>query len=173
MGRAIGIAEPALAIDAPMAEGAMTRKRVRVRTPGKHIVLFLVAVVLILSLSTSVLEQRRDLAAGIAFVKSGDLYHAPFAPIIADLATDERGRDRFVSLTPTIILSGEAARRELSDNEALIRERMTMLLRSLTSADFEDEAGMTRVKEALRQRVNLILDTDGAREVIINDLVIQ
>ena len=167
-----GAPDPATA-DATAAAPTLWRRRERVRTPGKHIVLFLVAAILMLSLSTSVLERRGRADAAFAFSQQGDLFSAPFEPIIADRATDDAGRDRCVSRTPVVVLKGEAARDEFSIHEAAVRERMAMLLRALTAADFEDEAGMRRVKEELRARVNLILDTDGAQEVIIHDLIIQ
>ena len=147
----------------------------RVRTPGKHIVLFVVAAALMLSLSTSVLNSG-DLSASRetrSFKRQGEVSYAAFDPILVDLSPDQRGRITYLKLTPTIAADTEEALVAIEARRDIIRERFTFLLRALSPEDLDDTEDMARLKEELVERVNIVIAPARASEVVVNELVIQ
>ncbi|MEL6361028.1 MAG: flagellar basal body-associated FliL family protein [Pseudomonadota bacterium] len=153
--------------------------RERVRTPGKHLVLFAVAASLILSLSTSYLSDRprkpslpktdRDLSVQM----SDGAFNLMLEPFLVDLSPGLDGRLAFAKVSLTLVTKQEATIDQVAEQQDLVRERLLLLLRALTPSDFQGDEAMARVKRELRHRVNFVLDEDSISEVIIRDLVIQ
>lgn len=149
----------------------MRHARVRVRTPGKHIVMFLLAVTFMIAISTLVLS-RANLA----------LHNHPFsttggAPIeetfVADLSPDALGRLRLIRLTVEIKAPAADARRLVEERRAEVRERIAFFLRELSPEDLDGPEAQVRLKSELLRRINLTLAPEAADAVIIRSLVIQ
>lgn len=166
-----------IALRAPMGdaserlEDGIRHARVRVRTPGKHIVLFSLAVTFMIAISTLVLS-RADLA----------LRNHPFSAIesapvqetfVADLAPDALGRLRLIRLTVEITAPAAEARRLVDERRAEVRERIAFFLRELSPEDLDGPEAQARLKSELLRRINLTLAPEAADAVIIRSLVIQ
>ena len=151
--------------------------RRRVRTPGKHIVLFALAATFMLGLSTTAIRSGRvSLPPYDLTGKSGGADKTLFAPtieILTDLAADAAGRDAFVKARLKIVARDRKALEDIAARETVVRERVGFLLRELSPEDFEGTAGMARVKAEILKRVNIAVAPDAASDVVFEDLIIQ
>lgn len=158
--------------DAPASyEGSAGPVRVRVRTPGKHIVLFSLAVTFMIAISTLVLS-RADFT----------LRNSPFAPaveppveetFVADLSPDAMGRLRLLRVAVEIEASSAGARLALGGKRAELRERLAFYLRELAPEDLDGSEAEARFKAELLRRVNLTIAPEVADAVHVKSLVIQ
>lgn len=151
-----------------------TGARRRVRTPGKHIVLFTLAATFMLALSTSAIRSARlsAPATGHTAASDGGLY-APPVEFLVDLSPDRLGRISYLKLDVKIVAMDAAALAEIVEKTPLINERVSFFLRELSPEDFEGVEGMARVKAELLKRVGLPLTPGAARDVVIESIVIQ
>lgn len=156
-------------------KGAVAPRR-RVRTPGKHIVLFALAVTFMLGLSTTAIRSgvalpHYDLAS-LAGEESGPHY-GPEHQFLADLSPDQTGRVAYVKLTARLIARDAAALAEIRAKAPQIEERIAFFLRELSPEDFEGSEGMARLKAEMLKRANLPLDQGVAVDVVIDNIIIQ
>ncbi len=149
--------------------------RVRVRTPGKHIVLAVVVAALMLSVSTSFLrfDNGRPYAERLRTVVNGDGTAVRLEPFLVDLAPDPLGQVAFMRLSAMLVTDDPAVEQAVMIHNSAIRERMMFLFRRLTPEDFDSTEDQERLKEELLRRVNLVLAPHQIREVVIHDLIIQ
>ena len=150
--------------------------RKRVRTPGKHIVLFALAVTFMLALSTAVLQSGKvglphyDIGAGPQ--DEGDLI-GPAHEFLTDLSPDASGRRAHIRLSMRLVARDSATLRVIRDQAPQIEERVGFFLRELSPEDFAGSEAMDRLKAELLKRASLPLPPDAASGVVIDDLVIQ
>ncbi len=145
-------------------------KRSRVRTPGKHIVLFSLAVTFMIALST-LMMSRADIA----------MPDRPFAAarkpleetFVTDLAPDAQGRSRLLKLTVGIEAGDAASRKVIEEKRAAIRERLAFFLRELTPDDLDGTPAQERLKSELQRRVDVTLAPDATGAVTVHSLIIQ
>ncbi len=158
--------------DAPEPEdGPAVPARVRVRTPGKHIVLFSLAVTFMIAIATLVLS-RADFR-----LPEGGISSAGAPPVeetfVADLSPDALGRLRLVRLEVKIDASAPGVRRALADKSPQLRERIAFFLRELSPEDLDGSEAQERLKAELLRRVNLTIAPEAADDVVIQSLMIQ
>ncbi|MDZ7628837.1 MAG: flagellar basal body-associated FliL family protein [Parvularculaceae bacterium] len=153
------------------ADPATAPGRLRVRTPGKHIILFSLAVTFMIAISTLVLSRS-----------SVDLSHRPFAvadqkpieeTLIVDLSPDAQGRLRLLQAVVEIEAGDAAARRMIDEKRSVIRERLSFFLRELSPEDLDGTQAQEQLKTEMLRRVNLSLAAPGAEAVVIRSIVIQ
>ena len=148
--------------------------RVRVRTPGKYIVLGAVLVAGLVALTVSLVRRPIDLEGAMAkFEAVSEDQSLTFEPFLVDLAADRDGRIAFLKLNARVYFATADAARTASEREDVIRERLTFFLRELSPEDFSGTAGMERVKKEMLRRVNLFAGGPIAETVVISDLIIQ
>lgn len=156
--------------------------RTRIYLPGKYIVVFGLLPVLIIAGAvgstlihnnryqpTVVLEHRQN-ALG-----ERQAYY-PLPELLIDLSPDHRGRTAFMKTVPAIAIinAKDASTLKLLDSaRPLITERVTLFLRSLRPEDFQSTEQLNRIKRELTRRVNLGAGQEVARDVILEQLVIQ
>lgn len=146
------------------------RARVRVRTPGKHIVLFSLAVTFMICLSTLMLARADLSLPPPAFAAAPKPVEETF---VADLAADAEGRTRLLKLTVEIAAADAAAQRALNEKRAAVRERLAFFLRELTPEDLDGSAAQERLTAELKRRVDLSLAPASASDVTVRSIVIQ
>lgn len=150
--------------------------RRRVRTPGKHIVLFVLAVTFMLALSTTALQSGKvklptyDIQ-GIG--DSGAPLYSPSEEFLIDLSPDATGRSAYLKLTAKLVARDRAALAEIREKEPMIRERVAFFLRELSAEDFAGSEATARIKTELLKRVSLPLSAGAASDIFIEDIVIQ
>ncbi len=164
-----------------LTEG-MNGARLRVRTPGKYIVLFGFLPVALLAIGAGYwLNQRAGSAdiAALEYRKSNEGVRAAYynlSEFLVDLAPDRNGRTAFLKLRASIALGGsdvDVAAERIAALKPAIDERLTFFLREMRPEDFEGSEGMARIKRELLRRVNLVIAPNSAEDVVIEELVIQ
>lgn len=153
------------------ADPAKTPARLRVRTPGKHIVLFSLAVTFMIAISTLVLSRSGVDLSSRSFAGAG------LKPIeetlVVDLSPDAQGRLRLLQATVIIEASDAGARRMIDEKRSIIRERLSFFLRELSPEDLDGSEAQERLKAEMLRRVNLSLAAPGAEAVVLRSIVIQ
>lgn len=150
--------------------------RKRVRTPGKHIVLFTLAVTFMLALSTTAIQSGKMNIPAYklsGFGADGDILYSPSEEFLIDLTPDSAGRSAYLKLTTKLVAKDRAALEEIKVREPLIRERVTFFLRELSADDFAGSEEMARLKTEILKRASLPLSEGAAPDIIIEDIVIQ
>lgn len=161
----------------PPAEiGEVSPPRKRVRTPGKHIVLFTLAVTFMLALSTTALQSGKmklpsyDLQ-GIG--EGGAALYSPSEEFLIDLSPDATGRSGYLKMIVKLAARDRAALAEIKEKQPMIRERVSFFLRELSADDFAGSAATARLKTELLKRASLPLSEGAASDIFIEDIVIQ
>lgn len=144
--------------------------RMRVRTPGKHIVLFSLAVTFMIGVSTLMLSRADLQLPPQPFASTGKPVEETF---VADLAADAQGRLRLLKLTIEIKAADDDARKALDERSAAMRERLAFFLRELTPEDLDGTAAQERLKAELKRRVDLSLAPAAASAVTIKSIIVQ
>lgn len=162
----------------PMAMAAGETGRVRVRTPGKYIVMAVAAALVVIFGAMSVLRSFDGATATAdgAAVATGPTNAVQLPEFLVDLAPDSSGRISYIRLSASVLVPAKYGVRGVERVTAAtpeISERINFLLRGLKPEDFAGEAGMARVKAEILRRVNLVIAPDQAQDVIISDIVIQ
>lgn len=152
-------------------DGPAAPARVRVRTPGKHIVLFSLAVTFMIAISTLVLSRANFSLPEGGFGGSGAL--PVEETFVADLSPDAHGRLRLVRLTVRIESPSQSARRALAEKSPQLRERVAFFLRELSPEDLDGTQAQARLKAELLRRINLTIAPEAADEILIQSLLIQ
>ncbi|MEK7266458.1 MAG: flagellar basal body-associated FliL family protein [Pseudomonadota bacterium] len=150
--------------------------RKRVRTPGKHIVLFTLAVTFMLALSTTALQSGKVKLPSYDIQAIGDagaILYSPSEEFLIDLSPDATGRSGYLKLTAKLVAKDRAALTEIKDKEPMIRERVTFFLREMSAEDFAGSEAMARLKGEILKRASLPLSEGAASDIVIEDIVIQ
>ncbi len=151
--------------------------RIRVRTPGKHIVLFALAVAFMTVISAMAVRP-----GGVALpshehkgfgASDGTLLFAPPEEFLIDLGPDATGRTALLRLKTKLVAKDRAALGEIEEKQPMIRERVSFFLRELSADDFAGSEAMARMKTELLKRASLSLSDGAATDIIIEDIVIQ
>lgn len=166
---------------AALANG-MSGARMRVRTPGKFIVLILYFPVVIVAVASGLwlnMVEERALLAAIEYRRSvsgeKEAYFG-LPEFLVDLAPDRNGRTAYLKIRVSLALRGQDAKKSAEQIDAAkpaVVERLTFFLRELRPEDFDGSEGMARVKREMLRRVNLAIAPAAADEVVIEELVIQ
>lgn len=150
--------------------------RKRVRTPGKHIVLFTLAVTFMLALSTTALQSGKVKLPSYDIQGIGDsgaILYTPSEEFLIDLSPDAMGRSGYLKLTAKLVAKDRAALAEIREKQPMIRERVSFFLRELSVEDFAGSEAMARMKGEILKRARLPLSDGAASDIVIEDIVIQ
>ncbi len=156
--------------------------RMRVHTPGKYIVLFLFAPVVLVAIGSGLWlsnAERRAAFAGVEYRQSLDGAREAYYPIpefLVDLRMDDAGRTAYLRLKVSIRLDSASLNDAVEQVDAVkpaVIERLALFLRELRPEDFDGSENMARIKSEMLRRVNLALSPHDARDVVIEDLIIQ
>lgn len=149
--------------------------RQRVRTPGKHIVLFMLAVTFMLALSTTALTSGKVKLPSYEFqgLDSEAILYAPSEEFLVDLAPDASGRAAYLKLTAKLVAKDDDALSEIKEKQPMIRERVSFFLRELSADDFAGSEASARVKAEILKRAGLPLSQGAAADIVIEDILIQ
>lgn len=162
------------------AGAASGQMRSRVRTPGKHIVMFLTAAAIVVTAAVNILNPPRRMETNAESARTANASYAgaeiALPEFLVDLAPDRNGRTAYLRLVAVVRAAPEkaaAVSAELERRETAVFERATFLLRGLSADDFDGEERVVRVKAELLRRVNLVIAPARADDLIVTHLVIQ
>lgn len=156
--------------------------RMRVRTPGKHIILILFLPVSIVAAIAGLwlnFQERRALYASVEYRQSAngsrEAYYA-LPEFLVDLRPDADGRTAYLRLQVSLQLEDHDIATSLQRVDAakpMVIERLNFFLRELRPADFSGSERMSMVKNEMLRRVNMTVEPARAREVVIEEILIQ
>jgi flagellar basal body-associated protein FliL len=170
-----------MAQDAALVNGLYTN-RVRVRTPGKYIVLFLFMPVILVALGAGLwlnMKSRQLQIAALEYRMSEagvETAYYTLPEFLVDLSPDMNGRTAYLQMRASIVLGTEETDEKAQTLDAAqpaIVERLTFFLRVLRPEDFEGSDAQLRLKSEMARRINLVIAPDTVGEVVIEELVIQ
>ena len=159
----------------------LSNARVRVRTPGKYIVLamcFAFAIALFgakLWRDYSTNPPRPD-SLEMRETAGGELAVVTLPEFLVDLSPDRNGRTAYLKLKASIVLDTGRVHElaaVIDRDRPLLVERLTFFLRELRPEDFQGTAAMARLKKEMVRRVNLVISPEVASDVVIEEFVIQ
>jgi len=155
---------------------------VRVRMPGKYIVLILFLPVALVALGAGVwlnIMSHRSAVEALEYRKSENGVEAAYFTLpefLVDLSPDFNGRTAYLKMRASILLDHQetdATAQVLAAMQPVVMERLTIFLRALRPGDFQGSDSMTRIKREMLRRVNLVIAPADAGEVVIEEIVIQ
>ncbi len=161
---------------AKIEASAPAHPRKRVRTPGKHIVLFTLVVTFMLALSTTALQSGKVKLPSYDLHRlggGGAVLYSQSEEFLIDLSPDANGRSGYLKLTAKLIAKDSAALAEIKEKQPMIRERISFFLRELSAEDFAGSGEMARMKDEILKRASLPLSEGAASDIVIEDIVIQ
>ncbi len=166
--------------DTALIDG-FNKGQVRVRTPGKHVVLFLFLPVVIVALGAGLwlnfVSERSIAALEYRTTATGTkTAYFKLPEFLVDLAPDYNGRTTFLKMSVSISLDEKDAGKTAEHIEAIqpaITERLTFFLRELRPEDFDGSDGMQRVKSEMLRRINLVMAPERVDDVVIEEIFIQ
>ncbi len=156
--------------------------RARVRMPGKFVVLFFAAPALLIALGYFFWRDYAEQRAAFDTVEyrqsiagAREAYY-PMPEFLVDLRPDDDGRTAYLRMKISVQLNNadlNEAVAKIDRAKPAIVERMTLFLRELRPDDFDGSQNMIRMKSEMLRRVNLALSPQDARDVVIEELIIQ
>lgn len=148
--------------------------RIRVRMPGKHIVLFAAAALAAASAGIVIFSPSGSATSALPR-DAAPTRSVPLDAFLVDLAPDRSGRIAYLRLVAEIVVPADRPQtaERIAREASVIRERLSFFLRGLSPEDFAGADGMARVKAELLRRVNIVIAPDAAADVVVTDIVIQ
>lgn len=111
-----------------------------------------------------------------------DAAHAAMAPatfifnlpaMTVNLNDDGAEGDQFLKLTIALEVADEAVMKEIQPRMAKVVDAFQVYLRELRKSDLEGSAGIYRLKEELRRRVNLAIFPAQVEGILFKELLVQ
>jgi flagellar protein FliL len=107
--------------------------------------------------------------------------HKPVVPetFIFNLPTmtvnlnSEGGGDQFMKLTVAVEVANEGVMREIQPRMAKIVDAFQVYLRELRKSDLEGSAGIYRLKEELRRRINVAIYPNQVESILFREILVQ
>ena len=155
---------------------------VRVRTPGKYIILSLFLPVMLVALGAGIwldVVSKRSALAALEYRKSESGIETAYFTLpefLVDLSPDLNGRTTYLKMRASIVLNEEDVKEIAMTIDAVrpaVLERLTFFMRELRPEDFQGSEGMARVKREMVRRINIVIAPERIGDVVIEEIVIQ
>lgn len=107
--------------------------------------------------------------------------HAPVVPetfifnlptMTVNLNSDGDG-EQFMKLTVAVEVANEEVMREIQPRMAKIIDAFQVYLRELRKSDLEGSAGIYRLKEELRRRINVAIYPNQVESILFREILVQ
>lgn len=100
-------------------------------------------------------------------------YFYDLPEMLVNLNTEPGAEDQFLKLTVSLELSDEAMLETLVPRVARVLDAFQVYLRELRRSDLEGSAGIYRLKEELRRRVNLAIYPAEVENILFKEILVQ
>lgn len=113
--------------------------------------------------------------------KGGDEMYADVTPtyfydmrtMTVNLSTDGEGGEQFLKLSVSLELANEDMLAVIEPRMVRVRDAFQVYLRELRRSDLEGSAGIYRLKEELRRRVNLAIYPAQVDSILFKEILVQ
>lgn len=109
--------------------------------------------------------------AALAKAKPSYFYDLP--PITVNLNNDGKGKDQFLKLTVSLELANKEEETVVAPRMPKVLDAFQVYLRELRRSDLEGSAGIYRLKEELRRRVNLAVYPAKVESILFKEILVQ
>lgn len=109
--------------------------------------------------------------AAHAATSSTFIFNLP--PMTVNLNDDGAQGDQFLKLTIALEVADESVMKEIQPRMAKVVDAFQVYLRELRKSDLEGSAGIYRLKEELRRRVNLAIFPAQVDTILFKELLVQ
>lgn len=107
----------------------------------------------------------------MAEVKESYFYDMPTMTV--NLSTEPGASEQFLKLSVSLELADETMLETLEPRMARVRDAFQVYLRELRRSDLEGSAGIYRLKEELRRRVNLAIYPAEVENILFKEILVQ
>ena len=114
-------------------------------------------------------EPEGDMLA--SEVKPAFFYDMP--PMTVNLSSTGEDRAQFLKLSVSLELADESLLAVVEPRMARVRDAFQVYLRELRRSDLEGSAGIYRLKEELRRRVNLAIHPAQVDNILFKEILVQ
>ncbi len=94
-------------------------------------------------------------------------------PMTVNLNDDGAEGDQFMKLTIALEVADESVMKEIQPRMAKVIDAFQVYLRELRKSDLEGSAGIYRLKEELRRRVNLAIFPAQVEGILFKEILVQ
>lgn len=156
-------------------EGAEGEVAAEPKSKRKLIIMIAAGVVVLLVVLGAVyfLFLRGGGEEEVAVVEAAPAYFYDIPPMTVNLSGDGRGGEQFLKLTVSLELKNEADVEVIEPRMALVRDAFQVYLRELRRSDLEGSAGIFRLKEELRRRVNQAIRPAEIESILFKEILVQ
>ena len=112
-----------------------------------------------------------DAAVHDAAVAESFIFNLP--PMTVNLNDDGAEGDQFMKLTIALEVADESVMKEIQPRMAKVVDAFQVYLRELRKSDLEGSAGIYRLKEELRRRVNLAIFPAQVEGILFKEILVQ
>jgi len=112
-------------------------------------------------------------AARAAAMAAPETFIFNLPPMTVNLNDDGAEGDAFMKLTIALEVADESVMREIQPRMAKVVDAFQVYLRELRKSDLEGSAGIYRLKEELRRRVNLAIFPAHVEGILFKEILVQ
>jgi flagellar FliL protein len=94
-------------------------------------------------------------------------------PMTVNLRSDGGTSDQFMKVTIALEVASEATMQEIQPRMAKVVDAFQVYLRELRKSDLEGSAGIYRLKEELRRRVNVAVYPAQVDSILFKEILVQ
>ena len=110
-------------------------------------------------------------APAIAEAPASFIFNLPTMTV--NLKNEGTGPDQFMKLTVAIEVANEATMKEIQPRMAKVVDAFQVYLRELRKSDLDGSAGIYRLKEELRRRVNVAIFPAQIDSILFKEILVQ
>ena len=155
---------------APVAKKGISKKLIIIGAAGL-VVLLLAGAGLYFFVFAGTSAAPDPAAEHAAAAPESFIFNLP--PMIVNLNDDGAPGDQFLKLTVAIEVADEAVMTEIQPRMAKVVDAFQVYLRELRKSDLEGSAGIYRLKEELRRRVNVAIFPAQIDSILFKEILVQ
>jgi flagellar FliL protein len=161
-----------MAADVEIAEGAAAAPR-----PGiNRLLLIGGAAVVVLGIGAGafvLLSGSKSSHEAAAVVAAPESFIFNLPSMTVNLKSDGGQADQFMKLTVALEVANEATMQQIQPRMAKVVDAFQVYLRELRKSDLEGSAGIYRLKEELRRRVNVAVYPAQVDSILFKEILVQ
>lgn len=146
------------------------------RKSGKSVLIIgVVAVLLLVAGGISYFlffSAPTDTASNVHLAEAQDTFIFNLPPMTVNLNSDGDG-EQFMKLTVALEVADEEMMLEIQPRMAKVVDAFQVYLRELRRSDLEGSAGIYRLKEELRRRVNVAIFPAQVESILFKEILVQ
>lgn len=162
-----------MAAEAEIEEGADASAK---RKPSKRLLIIVAAALLIVAGGGAsyfvFFSAPKDPASDVHLVTVPETFIFNLPPMTVNLNTDGDG-EQFMKLAVALEVANEEIMLEIQPRMAKVVDAFQVYLRELRRSDLEGSAGIYRLKEELRRRVNVAIFPAQVENILFKEILVQ